>query len=150
VDEIKETIAFLATLFGPFLVWFSGKFLYNKWEKRKLEASAISDEIEAKQKEADLAVVYEGMARRAAEDVVAKSDKWQRLEVTFLEKIRELEIKISEQDCQIRNQESTIARMSAQITTLEAEKNTLTCENTNLKARVAFLENEMNSRNGNC
>lgn len=150
MDDIKETIAFLGTLFGPFLVWFSGKFLYNKWEKRKLDAAAESDEITNKQKEAELVVMYEGMARRAAEDAMLKSDRWQKLELFFAEKIKELESKIQEQDLKLKQQDSIILRMGSQITTLEAEKNTLTCENLNLKARVAFLEAEMNTRNGNC
>jgi len=142
MGDIQETIRFVGTLLGPFFVWFSGKFLYNKWEKRKLEASAVADEVIAKQKEAELITMYEDIARRAAEDSINKSDRWAKLEIVFSEKIQTLEKKVVEQD-------ATISLMRTQILILESEKNTLTCENVNLKQRVAFLESEMNTRNGN-
>lgn len=173
--DFQEKLSFLATFLSPFILWFSGKFLLNKWEKRnreaevdKAEADADKAEADAKaadvitqQKKADLVVIYEGIVRRASEEAITKSDRWVKIENGWNERFRIVDNQIVEQNKElavIRSQNAQLTesvnqlkqekiRMENDIKLLQQERVLLVEENANLKARVGILEKELKDNN---
>lgn len=139
-ESVKETLIFLSSMLSPFLLWFSGKFIYNKWEKKKLLAQSIIDENEAKKKEAELVVIYEGMARRSAEDVIDKSERIKKLEIEYDARL----VKMEEEINSLKSENSFL---KDQIAVLQENKILINKENENLQRRVAILEQTLIDNN---
>lgn len=145
--EVQEKIAFYFTLFSPFAIWFAGKFIYNKWEKRKLEAQIDLDENVAKQKEADLLVIYEGMVRRASEDVITKSDRLRKMEEEWNERFSKLEEIIENEKKEIVLLRCENEKLKIEVEELQKNKIKSDKENKNLKDRVLILERALKEHN---
>lgn len=152
--DIKEIVLYLLNLIGPFAVFLAGKFILNKWEKKqkilelkRLETQTEIDETIKKEKEADILLVYDGLARRAAEDVITKSDRLRVLEGEWNSKFDKMEKQIGGLNQEVGQLRGENAGLKNQILLLNQKNQALETENTDLKERVRILENDINERN---
>lgn len=166
--DFQEKVTFVFTLFGPFAVWFAGKFIYNRWEKKKKDIELNDAETQNKKKEAELLVLYEDMVRRASVDVrkasdeaINQSDRWQKIEADWTERLRKLDTRITDQNKDIAVLRSENAhlienvnqlqqdkiRMGNENVRLQEEKLILVAEVASLKSRVEHLEKALQESN---
>lgn len=165
--HIQEILSFLVTLFGPFGIWFAGKFIFNRWEKRNKAAESDTAEAKAKQAEADLVLVYEGLVRRTQEDMrkasdeaISKTARWQQIESEWNERLRKMDDRITDQNKDIAVLRSENAHLIANVSQLQQEKIQIANDNkvlqqeklqlvtevANLRARVDILEKELQEK----
>jgi len=124
--DIKEKINFFAPMLTPLLLWFSGKFLLDKWDKRKkdieikrMENQADLDDTLQKQKEADLLLIYEGMIKRASDEAITKSDRWRKIEDEWSTRFDKLEVRVSDQNKELSGLRLENSNMSSEISLLK-------------------------------
>lgn len=120
----------IAIVTGIFSIIRSGKLL-----PKEIEEKDLSNKI----KEADLASRYEEIANKAAERAIKTQEKFDILD----SKIQVITKKVDEQGVIIEEQAKIIKEQARQLLEAEKEIDTLKCENTNYKAYISALIQQM-------